>query len=57
VVIHQVYIWKDTKSVSATLRLEGQVVVQGYLTGAAGHWERLGPWRVTINDGPHRPHR
>jgi lysophospholipase L1-like esterase len=46
-----VSIWEDNASATVDIRIEGQLVRQGYRTGAAGHWERLGPFRVTVSDG------
>jgi hypothetical protein len=46
-----VSIWEDNSSATVDVRLEGQLVRQGYRTGARGHWERLGPFRVSLTDG------
>ena len=51
--VYDVYvsIWEDNRSATVDIRVEGQLVRQGYRTGAAGHWERLGPFRFSVTDG------
>jgi lysophospholipase L1-like esterase len=46
-----VSIWEDNRSATIDVRVEGQLVRQGYRSGARGHWERLGPFRVSVSDG------
>jgi len=46
-----VSIWEDNNPATVDVRVEGQLVRQGYRTGAQGHWERLGPFRVSLSDG------
>ncbi len=50
---YEVYVWtfEDNASLNATLAVNGNVVVPSYNTGAAGHWDRLGPYPVTVSDG------
>jgi hypothetical protein len=45
------YVWEDNSSETYDLFLEGKVVLEKYKSGAAGHWERLGPWSAEITDG------
>ena len=45
------YVWEDDNPVTITVLVEGQPVRSGYSTGAAGHWERLGPFVTTVADG------
>ncbi len=52
---YDVYVWADEdgpSSVNATLSINGLTVLGSYNTGATGHWDRLGPYRVTLNGGP-----
>lgn len=46
-----VSIWEDNNSATVDVRVEDELVRQGYRTGAQGHWERLGPFRVSVTDG------
>ena len=50
---YDVYVWtfEDNNSLNATLSLNGTVFVGSYNTGAAGHWNRLGPYPVTVSTG------
>ena len=50
---YDVYVWtfEDNQSLNATLSVEGTVVLPSYNTGSAGHWDRLGPFPVTVTDG------
>ncbi|MFP2956814.1 DUF4038 domain-containing protein [Myxococcus sp. 1LA] len=45
------YVWEDNRSETFNVIVEGQVVLQGYVSGAAGTWKRLGPWTVSVTDG------
>ncbi len=45
------YVWEDNASSTFDISLNGTVVKSGYASGAAGHWERLGPWLTTVADG------
>ena len=45
------YVWEDNVSQTFDISLNGSRVRQGYSSGAAGHWERLGPWRVDVTNG------
>ncbi len=49
---YDVYVWtfEDDVSQTATLTVEGRVV-GSFTSGGAGRWERLGPFRVVVNDG------
>lgn len=46
-----VYTWEDSSSVTYNLALEGNTVAVGLPSGAAGNWDRLGPYTVTVSDG------
>ncbi|QHT67168.1 T9SS type A sorting domain-containing protein [Rhodocytophaga rosea] len=46
-----VYVWEDNRAILVNFSVEGQPALQGYNTGYAGYWEKLGPWRATITDG------
>ncbi|WP_035563461.1 Ig-like domain-containing protein, partial [Hymenobacter sp. IS2118] len=45
------YIWEDNSPETLSIQLEGQTLRSGYSTGAAGHWERVGPLTATVTDG------
>jgi len=45
------YVWEDNNSQSFDISVEGAQVQAGYASGAGGHWDRLGPWPVSIADG------
>ena len=45
------YLWEDNVSQTFDISVNGNRVRQGYVSGAAGHWERLGPWVVSVTDG------
>ena len=45
------YVLEDDWSQTMGVTLEGQVVASNVSTGSAGQWQRLGPWRVAVNDG------
>jgi hypothetical protein len=45
------YTWEDNAPQSFSISLEGKVVQNGYNSGPAGNWARLGPYPATITDG------
>ena len=45
------YVWEDNFAQSFSITLEGQTVLANYNSGAAGHWDRLGPFTAPITDG------
>ncbi len=45
------YVWEDNNSETYDVLINGRVVRRGYKSGAAGHWERLGPWHVDPQAG------
>jgi len=45
------YVWEDNNREIYTISLNGREVVRDYQSGPAGHWERLGPWPVRVNQG------
>lgn len=46
-----VYSWEDTGATTYNLGFEGQIVASQVNSGNAGVWKRLGPYKVTVNDG------
>ncbi|MCI0551037.1 MAG: PKD domain-containing protein, partial [Anaerolineae bacterium] len=44
------YTWEDSGTQPFDILLEGTVVVAGYNSGSVGHWDRIGPMRVSITD-------
>jgi hypothetical protein len=45
------YAWSDGSARRFDVVLEGQTIAQRVTTGAAGRWERLGPWPIEVTDG------
>lgn len=45
------YVWEDNNSETFSIFLNDRKVVDGYRSGKAGHWERLGPWVIQIQSG------
>lgn len=45
------YVWEDNVSQTFDISINGSGVRQAYISGAAGHWERLGPWKVDVTNG------
>jgi uncharacterized repeat protein (TIGR02543 family) len=45
------YVWEDNNAETYDIRLENQVVLANYNSGPAGHWDRLGPYPVSLSDG------
>lgn len=45
------YVWEDNDPETFSIALNGREVLKQYRSGPAGHWERLGPWFVTIKGG------
>ena len=45
------YVWEDNNAETFSINLEGQTVQSNYNSGAAGHWDRLGPFTANITDG------
>jgi len=50
---YQVYVWtfEPNGPLDVALSIEENVVLPNYNTGPAGHWDRLGPFPVTVDDG------
>ena len=50
---YQVYVWtcEPNAPLNVALSIEENVVLPNYSTGPAGHWDRLGPFPVTVDDG------
>ncbi|MBH8569783.1 InlB B-repeat-containing protein [Microvirga sp. STS02] len=44
------YVWEDNSPETFDVRVQGQVVLANYNSGAAGHWSRLGPYPATVTD-------
>lgn len=45
------YVWEDNAPEVFDIFLQNKEVVKGYNSGPAGHWEKLGPWTTTSNEG------
>ena len=45
------YVWEDNNAETFNITLEGRTVQSNYNSGAAGHWDRLGPFTAAITDG------
>jgi hypothetical protein len=45
------YIWEDNDPQTMDLFVQGKEVLKGYNSGAAGHWDRLGPWTALVTNG------
>lgn len=45
------YVWEDNNSETFNIFLEGKTVQANYVSGSAGTWKRLGPFRASITDG------
>jgi hypothetical protein len=45
------YVWEDNQTQTYSIKLEGIVVQANYISGNAGVWKKLGPYRTTISDG------
>ncbi|GAA3970285.1 beta strand repeat-containing protein [Hymenobacter antarcticus] len=45
------YVWEDNSPETYDVTVQGQVVLRNYNSGAAGHWDRLGPYAATVSNG------
>lgn len=45
------YVWEDNDPQTFDVHLGGRLVLKGYNSGHAGHWDRLGPWVTEVTDG------
>ncbi|OON65692.1 hypothetical protein [Hymenobacter sp. CRA2] len=45
------YFFEDNSVETFNIGVEGQTVRSGYNSGAAGHWDRLGPFTANVADG------
>ncbi len=45
------YVWEDNHSETYSIDVNGRRQVTGYQSGAAGHWDKLGPWYVEPRGG------
>jgi hypothetical protein len=45
------YVWEDNHSESYEIAVNGATVLQGYRSGKAGQWQRLGPWYTDAVEG------
>ena len=46
-----IYLWEDNNSETFSLSLQGDAVARDIQSGAAGEWQRLGPFVVELNNG------
>ncbi|MDJ1502603.1 Ig-like domain-containing protein, partial [Xanthocytophaga agilis] len=44
------YVWEENATQTYSVYLEGKAVQSNYISGSAGTWKRLGPFRETIKD-------
>lgn len=45
------YVWEDNDSETYSIAVNGRPVEGRYQSGAAGHWQRLGPWYTSSKEG------
>ncbi len=45
------YVWEDNNAETFSVSVNGKVVQSNYNSGAAGHWDRLGPYQATVTNG------
>ncbi|MCC3158532.1 Ig-like domain-containing protein [Hymenobacter sp. 15J16-1T3B] len=45
------YVWEDNNAETYDISVEGQTVRTGFNSGAAGSWQRLGPFTANVTDG------
>lgn len=45
------YVWEDNDPQSYSVFVQGREVLTNYNSGTAGHWDKLGPWIATVEDG------
>ena len=45
------YVWEDNNPETFSVAVNGQSVQSNYNSGAAGHWDRLGPYATTASNG------
>ncbi|HET6406554.1 MAG TPA: DUF1549 domain-containing protein, partial [Chthoniobacteraceae bacterium] len=45
------YVWEDNHSEKFDVLVNGEVVQEGFHSGNAGLWKRLGPWKASAKDG------
>lgn len=45
------FVWEDNFSEAFNVAIEGVVRAPGVVSGPAGTWKEVGPYRVTVNDG------
>ncbi|GAB3638276.1 hypothetical protein GCM10027422_38660 [Hymenobacter arcticus] len=45
------YVWEDNNAETFSISVNGKVAQANYNSGAAGHWDRLGPYPATVTNG------
>ena len=45
------YVWEDNHSETFSISVNGREVVKRHQSGNVGHWDRLGPWYIDVQDG------
>lgn len=43
------YVWEDNNSETYSVSVNGQLVKSQHQSGSAGHWDKLGPWPVSLH--------
>jgi hypothetical protein len=44
------YVWEDNNSQVYDVFVQDKLVLKGHVSGAAGHWDKLGPWPAVVGD-------
>jgi len=44
------YVWEDNFNEVYDVFVQGKEVLKGHHSGTAGHWDKLGPYPVTLSD-------
>src|SRR5262249_19542556 len=45
------YVWEDNNPETFSIALDGREVIHDFVSGPAGAWKKLGPWRVEVTSG------
>jgi hypothetical protein len=44
------YVWEDNHSETYSVSLNNKTVLRNHVSGAPGHWDRLGPWLTQVGE-------